>query len=226
LAKCELLRGRNSTHATSVAVDIYHVTAAHPRFAFVAYTSKDAGDKAIADLHAKPINLDSPFARDNIGDLGIWEQWQGQLTVVRAEPPRLVPSAVAHLFPDLPDWALGFNKDAPGDEEESVQGQIQDTASDSRKRERSESAKIPADPSLVVTHIRQTSLIIVGPRFPAQTRPLPANELVSFKRRNRSLLTCLLTLPHDCRVSFLCRLSRLTPRAQRPILLKLQTGPH
>jgi hypothetical protein len=170
-----LPRSRDSTHATSVAVDIYHVTAAHPRFAFVAYTSKDAGDKAIADLHAKPINLDSPFARDNIGDLGIWEQWQGQLTVVRAEPPRLVPSAVAHLFPDLPDWALGFTKDA-GEEEQSVP---QDTSSDSRKRERSESANVPADPSSVVVAHPPNLADIVGPRSPAQTRPRPGSEPAS-----------------------------------------------
>jgi hypothetical protein len=208
----------DSAHATSVAVDIYHVTAAHPRFAFVAYTSKDAGDKAIADLHAKRINLDSPFALDNIGDLGIWEQWQGQLTVVRAEPTRLVPSAVAHLFPDLPDWALG-TKDG-GDEEDSievegqVEGQIQDTSSDSRKRDRGDDP-VPADRSSVVTHSPDLA-DVVGLRSPAQTRPRLGNEPGNFKKRHRSLLTCLLTLPHACRVSSLSRLTRKSRRKLNP----------
>lgn len=58
-------------------------------------------------LHQKPIDLETEFGRANHADLEIWRNWQGKLTVVKAEPPRLVPSSVAADFPDLPDWARG-----------------------------------------------------------------------------------------------------------------------
>ena len=124
----------------SVAVDIYHISPTLPRFAFVAYTDPRAGLAAISDLHRKPINLDSPFARENHGDLGAWTNWSGRLTVVLAESPRLVPTSVGADFPDLPDWALGI-KDQKNDEAEKMEVDMQikqerDSSSESMSRKR------------------------------------------------------------------------------------------
>jgi len=100
----------------SVAVDIYHIAQGLPRFAFVAYTDTASGLTAIDDLHLRPINMSSDFARENWVDLEIWRQWDGRLTVVRSEPGRLIPRSVLSDFPNVPDWAIGGRKDeaSPG----------------------------------------------------------------------------------------------------------------
>jgi hypothetical protein len=128
-------------------VDIYHISPSLPRFAFVAYTDPNSGIAAIADLHGQPINLDSPFAQENRSELGAWTNWSGRLTVVIAEPPRLVPSSVSADFPDLPDWALGI-KDQKSDEAEKMEVDAQikqerdsSPESMSRKRERQPRSK-------------------------------------------------------------------------------------
>ena len=95
----------------SVAVDIFHISAAHPRFAFVAYTDPSSGLAAITELHSRPITLDDDFARQHASDLQVWRAWSGSLVVVPAEPSRLVPRSVLSLFPALPDWAHGTAKD-------------------------------------------------------------------------------------------------------------------
>ena len=120
----------------SVAVDIYHIAPGLPRFANVAYTDPASGPAAIADLCRRPIDLENAFARDNYENLDIWRKWNGQLTVVLAEPPRLVPTSVAADFPNLPEWA---QRDQRRDERE-VDMQMTSHASPagSRKRERSE----------------------------------------------------------------------------------------
>lgn len=126
-------------------MDIYHITPSLPRFASVAYTDMQAGISAIADLHGKQLNLDSPFGRDNRDDLGVWFNWSGRLTVVLAEPPRLVPTSVGADFPNLPDWALGI-KDPKSEEAEKIEVDMQikqerDSSPESttRKRERQRS---------------------------------------------------------------------------------------
>ncbi|KAK8858778.1 hypothetical protein IAR55_003008 [Kwoniella newhampshirensis] len=126
-----------------VAVDIFHISPSHPRFANVTFNDPGSGLAAIEDLHRQPIKLDTPFAQDNQADLEVWKNWAGQLTVVRHEPPRIVPSSVEADFPDLPDWARG-TKDANRNEEEEkmeVEGQIKEEPdvtpeSTSRKRDR------------------------------------------------------------------------------------------
>ncbi|WVQ65551.1 uncharacterized protein L199_003728 [Kwoniella botswanensis] len=127
-----------------VAVDIFHISPALPRYANVTYSDPASGIAAINDLHRKPINLDSPFARENEADLDLWKNWAGQLTVVLHEPPRIVPAAVEADFPDLPDWARGEKDAAHKNEEDEtmeVEGQIKEERSpspeiESRKRER------------------------------------------------------------------------------------------
>jgi hypothetical protein len=131
----------------SVAVDIYHITPAHPRFASVAYTDPASGLAAIEDLSRKPINLDTPFAREQYDDLDVWRTWNGQLTVVLAEPPRLVPTSVAADFPDLPDWALGI-KDGRSDEADKMEVDAQvkqerDSSPESAGRKRDRQASHP-----------------------------------------------------------------------------------
>ncbi|WVQ73369.1 hypothetical protein IAR50_002938 [Cryptococcus sp. DSM 104548] len=91
-----------------IAVDIFHISSNHPRFANVTYASPESGALAIENLHQKPISMDSPFAQENRADLGVWERWGGQLTVVKHEPPKVVPSSVEEFFPDLPDWAKTY----------------------------------------------------------------------------------------------------------------------
>jgi hypothetical protein len=139
---------------TSVAVDIYHISQGLPRFANVAYTDPASGLAAIADLCRKDINLDTAFARDNYEDLSVWRQWNGQLTVVLAEPPRLVPASVAADFPNLPDWAA---RDQRRDEREvDMQMTSQPSPTGSRKRERQDrfvplcSALIPVRPQSIL----------------------------------------------------------------------------
>ena len=121
-------------------MDIYHISPNQPRFAFVTYTDPASGLQAIQELNRKPINLESPFAKENVADLAVWARWSGQLTVVRAEPPRLVPTSVASEFPDLPDWAAGVDKAAAVSQPVSaalVPGNVTEPGlADSRKRER------------------------------------------------------------------------------------------
>jgi hypothetical protein len=117
---CEYIYIVSSADLFSVAVDIYHISPTLPRFAFVAYTEPSSGVAAIEDLHHKAINLDTPFARERYDDLDVWRSWSGQLTVVLAEPPRLVPTSLAADFPNLPDWALGI-KDGRSDEADKME---------------------------------------------------------------------------------------------------------
>jgi len=128
--------GSKNLAETSVAVDIYHISQGLPRFANVAYTDPASGLAAIADLCRKPINLDPTFSKNNYEDLDVWRKWNGQLTVVLAEPPRLVPTSVASDFPNLPDWAA---RDQRRDEREvDMQMTSQSSPTESRKRERPE----------------------------------------------------------------------------------------
>ena len=107
----------------------------------MAFVESEAGPAAIADLHKKPIRLDTAFALDNETDLETWRRWSGNLTVVRAEPPLLVPSAVAADFPNLPEWAKR-GRDAKVDEADKleVEGQIKQerstTPENAKKRDR------------------------------------------------------------------------------------------
>ncbi|WVR06538.1 hypothetical protein IAU60_003569 [Kwoniella sp. DSM 27419] len=130
-----------------VAVDIFHISSSHPRFANVTYRDPASGLTAIDDLHRKHIRLDSAFAVANKDDLQVWKDWDGQLTVVLHEPPRIVPSAVEADFPDLPDWARGVRDSQKNDEADTmeVEGQIKEERSlspelTSRKRDHSSSA--------------------------------------------------------------------------------------
>lgn len=107
------------------AVDIYHITAHHPRFAFVVYKDVASSLAAVKELHRRAINLETPFAKQNEADLQVWRDWQSQLTVVLAEPPHLIPSSLAADFPNLPDWAAGPR-----------------IAPDTRKREREAEVKL------------------------------------------------------------------------------------
>lgn len=95
------------------SVDIYHVSPNHPRLAYVAFLEETAGPAAINELHSKSIRTDTSFAEQNKADFDIWRSWNGTLTVVKAEPPLLVPSAVAAEFPNLPDWAKRGRDDGP-----------------------------------------------------------------------------------------------------------------
>nr|XP_018262130.1 uncharacterized protein I303_05145 [Kwoniella dejecticola CBS 10117]OBR84288.1 hypothetical protein I303_05145 [Kwoniella dejecticola CBS 10117] len=116
---------------THVAVDIFHISPSLPRYANVTFSDPASGMAAISDLHRKAIRLDSSFAQENEADLALWKNWDGQLTVVLHEPPRIVPAAVEADFPDLPDWARG-EKDAHRNEEEEkmeVEGQIKEERS-------------------------------------------------------------------------------------------------
>ncbi|WVQ96540.1 hypothetical protein IAU59_003645 [Kwoniella sp. CBS 9459] len=135
-----------------LAVDIFHISSAHPRFANVTYRDPASGLEAIQDLHRQPIKLDSPFALSNQEDLEIWKNWDGQLTVVLHEPPRIVPSVVEADFPNLPDWAKGLRDNTAKNEEEDtmeVEGQIKEERSPtpesaSRKRDRDLSQGSPS----------------------------------------------------------------------------------
>lgn len=130
------------THSDgSESVDIYHVSPHHPRLAYVSFLEREAGPSAIAHLHKKALNLGTSIAIGSESDFDIWRQWSGTLTVVKAEPPLLVPSAVAADFPNLPDWAKR-GRDAKLDEADKleVEGQIKQERSASpehgSKRER------------------------------------------------------------------------------------------
>ena len=123
-----------------MAVDIYHISPTHPRFAFVAYTVPEEGRAAIADLNGKSINLDSPFAQENAAELSVWKNWSGRLSVVPAEANRLVPTSVSADFADLPEWALG-NKDLKSDDAEKMEVDMQikqerDSSPESQGRKR------------------------------------------------------------------------------------------
>lgn len=88
-----------------MSVDIFSLPPVKPRFAFVAYADPVDCAKAIEHLHQRPIELDTPFARENAEDLEIWKGWTGTLTVVESDGERLVPLNVAKDFPDLPYYA-------------------------------------------------------------------------------------------------------------------------
>ncbi|CAK9784409.1 hypothetical protein CC85DRAFT_284813 [Cutaneotrichosporon oleaginosum] len=92
-------------HGDITSVDIFSVGPGLPRFAFVAYA--DLGDrfKAIEAFHKRPIDLDSPFARENAAELEVWKGWNGTLTVVHSDPERLVPLSIARDYPNLPPYA-------------------------------------------------------------------------------------------------------------------------
>lgn len=90
---------------SSVSVDIFSLPPVKPRFAFVAYADRVHCAQAIQHLHQRPIDLNTPFARENAEDLEIWKGWNGTLTVVESDGERLVPLSVAGDFPDLPPYA-------------------------------------------------------------------------------------------------------------------------
>ncbi|ORX37212.1 hypothetical protein BD324DRAFT_433403 [Kockovaella imperatae] len=120
-----------------VAVDIYHISSAHPRFAFVAYTDPASGLAAIKELHRQAIPLEDDFARQHLDDLRVWRDWTGHLTVVPAEPPRLVPQSVMADFPPLPEWAQRSAKDTKsGSGPPTTVKQEHNTAGDHEELER------------------------------------------------------------------------------------------
>lgn len=86
-------------------MDIFSVGPGLPRFAFVAYAEPSDRQKAMEQLHHRPIALDTPFARENATELEIWKGWNGTLTVVASDPERLVPLSIAQDYPDLPPYA-------------------------------------------------------------------------------------------------------------------------
>lgn len=90
---------------TSESVDIYHVSPQHPRLAYVAFLDPNAGISATQTLHRQPISLDIAAVTDNPEDYEVWRDWNDTLTVVKAEPPLLIPSSVVDDFADLPEWA-------------------------------------------------------------------------------------------------------------------------
>jgi hypothetical protein len=89
----------------SESVDIYHVSPQHPRLAYVAFIDPNAGISATETLHRQPISLDAAAVTDNPEDYEVWRDWNDTLTVVKAEPPLLIPSSVVDDFADLPEWA-------------------------------------------------------------------------------------------------------------------------
>lgn len=96
---------QSGAESPSESVDIYHVSPTHPRLAYVSFLEGHAGPAAIEALHRKAVRIDTPFAISNAVDFDVWRDWTGTLTVVMAEPPLLVPTAVLADFPNLPDWA-------------------------------------------------------------------------------------------------------------------------
>ena len=86
-------------------MDIYHVSPQHPRLAYVAFIDPNDGISATATLHRQPISLDAAAVTDNPEDYEVWRDWNDTLTVVKAEPPLLIPSSVVDDFADLPEWA-------------------------------------------------------------------------------------------------------------------------
>ncbi|ODN73939.1 hypothetical protein L202_07443 [Cryptococcus amylolentus CBS 6039] len=118
-----------------IAVDIFHISTDHLRFANVTYASPDSGALAIAGLDRKPISMESSFARENRADLEIWERWGGQLTVVKHEPPRVVPVSVEEFFPNLPDWAKTYGGQQQRQESRSELPQSSEDVSGKRVRD-------------------------------------------------------------------------------------------
>jgi hypothetical protein len=106
----------------SVSVDIFSVQPIHPRFAFVNYSDPEtAGEAAMKELHAKPLHLQPAFIAEYPDDLDVWKKWDGSLTVVRAEPGKLIPSSIAKEFESLPEWdsgQKGDNGESPGKKRE------------------------------------------------------------------------------------------------------------
>lgn len=100
-------------------MDIYHVSPQHPRLAYVAFVDQSSGAAAVSLLNRKAIPLDTPFAIDNYTDFEIWRNWTGTLTVVKSEPPLLVPSSVSQDFPDLPEWAKRGNPPSSPDDHDN-----------------------------------------------------------------------------------------------------------
>ncbi|GMK57302.1 hypothetical protein CspeluHIS016_0401360 [Cutaneotrichosporon spelunceum] len=87
------------------SVDIFSVGPGLPRFAFVAYADVPDRLRAIEGFHNRPIDLGTPFARENAVDLEVWKGWNGTLSVVMSDPERLVPLSIAKDYPDLPPYA-------------------------------------------------------------------------------------------------------------------------
>jgi hypothetical protein len=73
--------------------------------AYVAFLDPSAGISATETLHRQPISLDVATVTDNPEDYEVWRDWNDTLTVVKAEPPLLIPSSVVDDFADLPEWA-------------------------------------------------------------------------------------------------------------------------
>jgi hypothetical protein len=73
--------------------------------AYVAFLDPSAGISATETLHRQPISLDTAAVTDNPEDYEVWRDWNDTLTVVKAEPPQLIPSSVVDEFADLPEWA-------------------------------------------------------------------------------------------------------------------------
>lgn len=73
--------------------------------AYVAFIDPNAGNSATETLHRQLISLDSAAVTDNPEDYEVWRDWNDTLTVVKAEPPLLIPSSVIDDFADLPEWA-------------------------------------------------------------------------------------------------------------------------
>ncbi|RXK40321.1 hypothetical protein M231_02435 [Tremella mesenterica] len=170
-----------------VAVDIYHVSADLPRFAYVAYSEDEAGPSAISALHEKPVQLDTDFGRANYADLAVWRDWSGNLVVVKAEPPRLVPASVAESFPDLPDWVKGDKNGVAGAQTEGRHMEEVHKIEDvQRKRSRELEEPGQVEPSSPVSRVRSPSP--KRPRQSSATEP-QAEQEVSIKVEPKTDLT-------------------------------------
>lgn len=102
----------------STSVDIYHTDPAHPRFAYVQYTTFECGEDAIDALNNKPIDFNNNYALDNAADLADWEGWQGSMRVVRNDGRRFIPEAIEEMFPGVAGWMLGKPIEPKSDEAE------------------------------------------------------------------------------------------------------------
>lgn len=194
---------------SSLSVDIYHITAQHPRFANVSYSDPESGRTAINTLHNRPIDL----GNDPSEDLNLWRDWQGQLTVVVAEPGRLVPTSATAAFPSLPDWAVGGSRDQR--EENEVDLQVSEP-SPGRKRHTSEYVSHHS-PLMLTTdrpHRRQSAL---GPNLKHQSKSSPLTVLIQLTQRllTRDLTSLLLPSPGTLG---LADLSPIPPRNRKNTL--------
>ncbi|ORY30573.1 hypothetical protein BCR39DRAFT_111244 [Naematelia encephala] len=137
-------------------VDIYHISAEHPRFAVVTYKQSTAVSRAIKDLNGRLINLDTPFGRENVADLAAWQGCSSPLLVVASEPGRLIPNPVAAMFDGLPDWAFGTgdqkNEDADRLEVDAQMGSTPESAGRKRERELANEATLESSPAASSPH--------------------------------------------------------------------------